>query len=86
MQPKHPTKSKQYSKTESDCSIFADKSESTFFCCNATSSIWVLASRDHDEDEHGQVEDIENGKGSNQANVEGQVPRATAEIENETFT
>ena len=46
----------------------------------------MLASRDHDEGEHGQVEDIENGKGSNQANVEGQVPRATAEIENETFT
>ena len=68
---KRPTKSKHYSKTESDCSIFADKRESAFFCCNATSSIGVLANRRHDEDEHGQVEDVENGKWSNQANVEG---------------
>ena len=68
---KSPTKSKQYGKTDSDCGILADKSESALFCCAASFSIWVLAHGYHDEYKHYQVEGIEKDKGSNQANIEG---------------
>jgi len=59
------------SEAESNHSIFSNKCKSIFFRCASSLFVWVLTNEYHNEDKHNPVEDVEDDKGSNQANVEG---------------